>query len=243
MFDWWNVISSLTRVNDWAQILSVVFLALSVSSFFLTLKISLRIAVLKSQGPEEVVAQAPMPPQPPSPKPVAQGAPAPAPAPAAPATAKPAPAKPAPEPAKPAPAKPVPEPAKTAPAIPAPEPAKTAPGPAISAAQKSRLLTLLLGRPKGKVKITNIKGDGNSQAYAAELARILSAAGWEAVWLGPKPDFPDATGLFFMIKSPGSEPENSKYLIHSFIEAGLKPNTVLDKSVQENTLLLVVGHR
>jgi len=57
MFDWWNVISSLTRVHDWAQILSVVFLALSVSSFFLTLKTSLRIAVLKIQGPETVVAQ------------------------------------------------------------------------------------------------------------------------------------------------------------------------------------------
>ena len=110
-------------------------------------------------------------------------------------------------------------------------------------AQKSRLLSLLQDRPKGKVNITNIKGDAASQAYAAELARVLSAAGWDTVWLSPKADFPDATGLFFMIRSPGSEPENTKYLIHAFIEAGLNPNTVLDKSVPDDTLLLVVGHR
>jgi len=238
MFDWWNVVSSLTRVHDWAQVISVVFLALSVSTFFLTLKTSLRIAVLKSQVPEAVVAQAPVPPQPPVPRSVAPEAPAPAPAPAAPAMARPAPAPATAANARPAPAAPAaaPEPAR-------PVSAKPGPAPAMAPAQKSRLLSLLQDRPKGKVNITNIKGDAASQAYAAELARVLSAAGWDTVWLSPKADFPDATGLFFMIRSPGSEPENTKYLIHAFIEAGLNPNTVLDKSVPDDTLLLVVGHR
>jgi len=51
MFDWWDILSSSLGPRL-AQILSVVFLVLSVSSFFLTLKTSSRIAFLKGHGPE-----------------------------------------------------------------------------------------------------------------------------------------------------------------------------------------------
>jgi hypothetical protein len=244
MFDWWDVLSSLTRVHAWAQILSVVFLVLSVSSFFLTLKTSSRIAFLKDRGPEAVVAQAPAPPRPPvqapvapAPKPVAQAAPAAPPAAPAPEAAKPAPV---------APAAPAAARAATV-ALSVPVPAKPAAEPDTAkqhmpAALKARLLALLQGRPKGKVSITSIKGAANSQAYAAEIAGILASAGWETVRLGPMFDRPSTKGIHFMIKSAGSEPENTKYIIHSFMEVGLNPSTELNKSLQEDTLLLVVGN-
>jgi hypothetical protein len=228
MFDWWDILSSLTRVHAWAQILSVVFLVLSVSSFFLTLKTSSRIAFLKGHGPEAVGAQAPAPPRPPVQAP---------PAPPTPAAAKPAPVAPAaPVAAKPAPA---------APAAPAPvKPAADSDTAQyhMPAALKSRLVTLLRARPKGKVSITSIKGAANAQAYAAEIASMLASAGWETVRLGPMFDRPGTKGLHFMIKSADSEPENTKYIIHSFMEAGLNPSTELNKSLQEDTLLLVVGN-
>jgi len=218
MSDWWNVISSLTRVHAWAQILSVVFLALSASTFFLTLKTSSRIAVLKAREPEPIVAQA----QVPAPKPVAK--PAAKPEPATPVAAKPAPAAPAVQ----------------APARPAAEDAAQH---HLPPALKARLIALLQERPKGQVNISSMKGDPDSLAYSTELASVLTAGGWSTVRMGPMAEFPGSAGLFFMIKSAGSEPENTKYIIHSFIEAGLRPSTVLNKALQENTLLLVVGHR
>jgi len=243
MFDWWNFLSALTRVHAWAQTLSLLFLILSASSFILTLKTSSRIASLKGQVQEAVAAQAPAPPKAPgvpAPQAAAQAAP---PVTAAPVAANPVPAPPAaPVAANPAPAPPAaPVAAKPAPAPPAaPVAANPAPMPV---GIRSRLLTLLQERPKGKVSITGMKGDPDSLAYSAELASVLKAAGWETVRLEPMADFPGSNGLHFMIKSAGSEPENTKFIIHSFIEAGLKPSTVLNKSLQENTLLLVVGHR
>lgn len=223
MFDWWNVLGSLVRVHAWAQALTVLFLVLSASSILLTVKTASRIAALKVQGAPQVAAQEPQP-KPEAPKQtVTQEMPKPAPAPAV---------KAAVPPFVP------PAPAQAAPAQPAEVPQRHLDGPS-----RARLLTLLKERPKGKVEVTYMKGDGESQAFAGEIAELVGSAGWQTTRLGPMAEFPGSAGLHFMIKSIDAEPENTKFIIHSFIEAGLKPSTELNKTLREDMLLLVVGHR
>jgi len=227
MFDWWNVLGSVARVHTWAQILTGLFIALSASSVFLTFKTSTRIADLKSRNSTVLPTRAPAP----APRPVQQEKPVPAPAP----KAVPVPAAPAPVAAAPAVAKPV----AVVPPPAAPEKAQRH----LAGPTREKLIALLKERPKGKVGITYMKGDVEAQAYSVELAVVLASAGWETVNMGAMADFPGANGFHFMIKNAGSEPENTRFIIHSFIEAGLKPNTELNKSLQEGTLLLVVGHK
>jgi hypothetical protein len=108
---------------------------------------------------------------------------------------------------------------------------------------RSRLLALLQARPKGTVNLTSMQGDADAQAECAELATVLAAAGWETVRLGPMAEFPGSRGFHFMIKNAAAEPEHTKFIIHAFIEAGLKPSTELNQALRDDMLLLVVGHR
>ena len=228
MFDWWNVLGSLVRVHAWAQALTVLFLVLTASSALLTWKTGSRIADLKTRS----APQAAPAPSPQEPAPVPQTVPVPLTVPAAPVP-QPVPAAPV---AKPVPAAPVAPPAAAAPR---PE----APQRHLEGQTRVKLLALLKQRPKGKVEITFMKGDGESQVFAGEIAELVGSAGWQTTRLGPMAEFPGSSGLHFMIKSIDAEPENTKFLIHSFIEAGLKPSTELNKTLREDTLLLVVGHR
>ncbi len=156
--------------------------------------------------------------------------------------------RPEPEPVPRPEPEPVPRPEPEPEPVPEPRPEPKAPaepkaaGKPIPLALRARLIALLQENPKGRVGLSGMKGDADSQAYSAELAGILAAAGWDAVQLGPMAEFPGASGLYFMIRDAGSEPVNTRFIIHAFIAAGLKPATVLNRALQDDDLLLVVGH-
>jgi hypothetical protein len=113
----------------------------------------------------------------------------------------------------------------------------------LTKAQKDKLVSLLTGRPKGQVSVTCMANDLEAQAFFNELVHVMDSTGWKVVKTAPTAVAGTSKGLHFQIKSPDQEPENAKYLIHSFIEAGVKPSTELNKAVPDNTLLLIVGHK
>ena len=88
-----------------------------------------------------------------------------------------------------------------------------------------------------------MRNDLEAQTYFNELVNVLDATGWKIVKTAPASLASAPKGLHFQIKSPDQEPENAKYLIHSFIEVGVKPSTELNKAVPDGTLLLIVGHK
>jgi hypothetical protein len=225
MFDWWDVLSSVSRVNAWANYLAVFFLLLSATSMAISLKSSGRIVQLKDLAAKASLA----------PKAIAKTPAAPQAQPPAKAAAQPAPA-PAAKAAVPAPA--VPVPAQVPPAQ-----AQKANERHLSHDERTKLASVLSSRPKGAVSVTFMTNDPEGQAYSHELASALSAAGWKVTEVGPTTDATNPKGLHFQIKNVQNEPENAKYLIHAFIENGFKPVTELNKVVPEMTLMLVVGHK
>lgn len=229
MFDWWDVLSSVSRVNAWAQYLTVFFFLMTATSLAITLKSSSRIVHLKDAAAKAASMATP---KAPTRTTLPSQAKTPAPAPAAAAPAKPVAVVPPPaaSPAQDAKAK-------------AEEAQKLANQRHLSHDEKSKLSSLLGSRPKGAVSVTYMANDPESQAYSHELAGTLAAAGWKVTETGATTDATNPKGLHFQIKNVQNEPENARYLIHTFIELGYKPVTELNKIVPDMTLMLVVGHR
>ena len=219
MFEWWNVLGSVIKVQALAQYLTVFFLILSFVATAVSIKATARITALKDDRASELLQEnkgtyeakiAALGQQ--------QAAAAPK-------------------------AHPAPAPADDEARKKAEEAAQKAAARHLAKDESAKLLSLLSSRPKGLVNVTCMKGDAESQGFLHELTGILTSAGWKVTDLGPTADATAPKGLHFQIKSIQNEPENAKYLIHSFIETGLKPTTELNKSVAESTLLLVVGHK
>jgi hypothetical protein len=85
--------------------------------------------------------------------------------------------------------------------------------------------------------------DLESQTYFNELVSILVATGWRMIRIGPTALASAPKGIHFQIRTPADEPEYAKYLIHSFLEVGIKPGTELNRALPGSTLLLLVGYR
>ncbi len=214
MSEWWNVLASVVRVNAWAQYLTLIFLVLSAATTVLSLSTTRRIAVLKDEATKEVLEQKEAKSE------------------AALINLKPLVAANPPEPKR------VAEEAK-----PKADETDKSHDRHLTADQKQKLTSLLASRPKGAVNVAHMANDPESEAFAKEILGALVASGWKAASVGATGEFPGSKGLHFQIKSIQEEPENAKYIIHTFIELGMKPNTELNKSLPDFTLRLVVGHR
>jgi len=252
MLDWWNVLASVTKVNVLANYLTIIFLVLTAASGLLSFTSGKRILALKKPKAEAAAAPAAAPVHVPAPAAVP---PAPTMPPPAPAAVPPAPTAPQPAPAAAPPRAEVPLPPKAQvgatvqmaipprPAAPAPAKAEDPNQRHLTKEQKDRLVSLLNGRPKGQVSVTYMANDVESQTYFNELVAILGSTGWKMNKTGPTSLASAPKGIHFQIKTPADEPENAKYLIHSFMEAGIKPSTELNRAVPASTLVLIVGHK
>jgi len=223
MFAWWDVLESVTQVNAWANGLSIVFLVLTVAAGALAFTSGKRAEVLKRMQPGNRIQTVAPRVAPPAPKP----------------QELPAPVKQSATPVPPPAAAPAVVPAAAVPAKPVEDSSQRH----LTKLQKDKLISLLNSRPKGQVSVTYMLNDQESQTYFTELMGVLHATGWKAVNAGPTSLASAPKGLHFQIKNPEQEPENAKYLIHSFLEVGIKPSTELNRAVPEATLVLIVGHR
>jgi cell division protein FtsB len=216
--EWWNVLASVTQLNSWAQYLAIFFIFLSAAMTVLSVKTANRVAFLKEQKALAALHESDAKHE--------------------------AIVKSLNQQLHDTGKRPVftsqmlDEASKKA-----DEAQLKVSGRALSKDQKDRLLAALSSNPKGVVTVTYLQNDPETQAFAHELMTAMASAGWKATDVGPTKDIGGIQGLHFQIKNIQNEPENAKYLIHSFIEVGLKPNTELNKTMPDNTLLLIVGHK
>ena len=110
--------------------------------------------------------------------------------------------------------------------------------------QKTKLISLLRGKPSGDILIRCLNGNLESCGFAKQITDTLTLAGWNVN--GPREEiiFSKAgppLGLFIIVQNGESAPIRAGILQQALEEIGFPAPAQLDKRIQINAVELLVG--
>lgn len=116
----------------------------------------------------------------------------------------------------------------------------------LSAVQRSELIKLLSGDPKGPIDITTILGDSEAVAFTAEVADVFKSSGWtiadngpiQAVYVGGPP-----IGFGIIVRSSLTAPSYAARIQNAFFAVGFPIAGVENTSYPDTRVEIVIGHK
>jgi hypothetical protein len=112
---------------------------------------------------------------------------------------------------------------------------------AISDAQRTRLLQDLKPIQKGPIKIIAVLGDEEAGKFAREMADVLKEAGWIDVHLSRGVFSGGIDGFEIRLRDREKVPVFALKIARVFDSIGFEPTLVLDRSVAEGAMEIIIG--